>query len=103
MPGFHYKMTPLCATHICVAKGPYMRWWGLYQRICYALLKVALQGFIATLIYVLVTPTNKCCKVATDMIGCSNAYMCLYRQRTNYFYSSLQHLEFDYCNAYMCS
>jgi hypothetical protein len=30
-------------------------------------LKVALQGSIATLIYALVTSTNKRCKVATDI------------------------------------
>jgi hypothetical protein len=74
----HYKMTPPFATHICVAKSLYMRWWGLYQRIIYVLPEVALQGSIATLIYVLVTLTNNRCKLATDIDGYCNAYMCLY-------------------------
>jgi hypothetical protein len=65
----HYKMTPIFATHICVAKNLYMRWWGLYQHINYALLKVALQGSIATLTYALVIPTNNRCKVATHING----------------------------------
>ena len=60
-------MTPPFATHICVAKSPYICWWGLYQRINYALPEMALQGFVATLIYALVTSTNKCSKVATDI------------------------------------
>ena len=63
----HYKMNSLFATYIYIAKGPYMRWWGLYQYIYYVFLKVALQGSIATLIYALVTSTNKHCKVATNI------------------------------------
>jgi hypothetical protein len=62
-------MTPPFATHICVAKSPYIRWWGLYQRIYYALPEMALQGFAATLIYALVTPSNNRCKFATNIIG----------------------------------
>ena len=60
-------MTPLFATHIFVAKSPYICWWGLYQRINYALPEMALQGFVATLIYALVTPRNNSCKLATDI------------------------------------
>ena len=60
-------MNSLFVTYIYIAKGPYMRWWGLYQRIYYVFLKVALQGSIATLIYALVTSTNKHCKVATNI------------------------------------
>jgi hypothetical protein len=62
-------MTPPFATQICVAKSPYKRWQGLYQRIKYALLKVALQGSIATLVYMLVTHSNNHCKVATHNDG----------------------------------
>jgi hypothetical protein len=62
-------MTPPFATYICIAKSLYIRWWDLYQHIYYALLEVALQGFVATLIYALVTPTNNRCKVATDNNG----------------------------------
>ena len=40
---------------------------GLYQRINYALPKMVLQEFVATLIYVLVTPRNNRCKLATDI------------------------------------
>ena len=60
-------MNSLFATYIYIAKGPYLHWWGLYQHIYYVFLKVALQGSIATLIYALVTSTNKCSKVATDI------------------------------------
>jgi hypothetical protein len=63
----HYKMNSLFATYIYIAKGQYMHWWGLYQHTYYVFLKVALQRSIATLIYVLVTPTNKRCKVAMDI------------------------------------
>jgi len=60
-------MTPPFATHICVAKSPYIRWWGLYQCINYALPEMVLQGFVATLIYALVTPWNNRCILATDI------------------------------------
>jgi len=46
-----------------------MRWYDLYQHIKYVLHKVTLQGSIATLIYVLVTCTDKRCKVATHNGG----------------------------------
>ena len=52
----------------------------------YALPKVALQGSIAMLTYMLVTLTNNRCKVVTDIDGCGNAYMCLYRLQANGFY-----------------
>jgi hypothetical protein len=60
-------MTPPFATHICVAKSPYMRWWGLYQHINYVLSEITLQGFVETLIYALVTPRNNRCKLAMDI------------------------------------
>ena len=60
-------MTLPFATHICVAKSPYICLWSLYQRINYALPEMALQGFVATLIYALVTPRNNSCKLATDI------------------------------------
>jgi hypothetical protein len=55
----------------------------------YALQEVALQGSIATLTYVLVTLTNNRCKLATDIDGYSNPYLCLYKLQPNGFYSSL--------------
>jgi hypothetical protein len=78
-----------------------MRWKGLYQRILYALPKVALQGSIATLIYVLVTHTNNRCKVATHNGVYGNAYMCLYNPWANYFYVLLQHKDLVCRNTYM--
>jgi hypothetical protein len=50
------------------------------------LLKVALQGFIVTLIYLLVTHINNRCKVATHNDGYGNAYMCLNKPSANYLY-----------------
>lgn len=64
----HYKMTPPFATHICVAKTPYKRWQGLYQRMYYVLQYLVLQESIATHIYVLVSGDNKRCKLATDIL-----------------------------------
>ena len=64
----HYKMTPPLATHICVAKTPYKRWQGLYQRMYYVLQYLVLQESIATHIYVLVSGDNKRCKLATDIL-----------------------------------
>jgi hypothetical protein len=63
----HYKRNTPLATHICVAKSPNKCCYDLYQRMLYVLLKVALQGSIATHIYALVSDVYKCCKLATDV------------------------------------
>ena len=94
-------MTPPFVMHIYVAKSPYICWWGLYQRINYALPEMALQGFVATLIYALVTPRNNRCKLATDIYEIwQRLYVFV---RTNDFYSLQQHIDLDCCNAYMHS
>jgi hypothetical protein len=63
----HYKRNTPLATHICVAKSPNKCCYDLYQCMLYVLLKVALQGSIATHIYALVSDVYKCCKLAMDV------------------------------------
>jgi hypothetical protein len=79
--------TPFCNAYILLKVHIYVGG-GLYQRIYYTLPEMALQGFAATLIYALITPSNNRCKFATDIIGYGNTYMCLYKSWTKDCYSS---------------
>jgi hypothetical protein len=65
--GHTLQKTPPLATHICVSTSQNKCWYDLYQRIRYALFKVALQGSIATHIYVLVRGVCKRCMLTTKM------------------------------------
>jgi hypothetical protein len=97
----HYNMTPPSATQICVAKSLYMRWQDLYQRISYVLLKVALQGSIATLIYPLVTHTNNHCKVATHNDSLWQHLHVFVQTIDELLLCLLQHIDLLCCNTYM--